>query len=78
MATKTTTVSSTHSKLVSVPGLIVGCVDNGVESWDHTTGCLHVVGTAAIPAGGPLQVFCVLRRLVGLVHLAVWPWPRGV
>lgn len=78
VSTKTTTVSSTHSKLVCIPGLVVGCIDDGVESWDHTTGRFYIIRTAAIPTGVTLEVLSGLRSLVGLVHLTVWPCPRQV
>ena len=74
MASITTSVS--HSKLVGIPGLIVGGVHDGVKSGYDTTRCLHVVGAAAIPTSVPLEVPSGLRGLESLMHLTVCcgPW----
>ena len=68
-ATITNITSGTHSKLVGIPCLVVGCIGNRVEGRDHATCGLHVVGAAAVSAGVSLEVLRVLRGLVGFAHL---------
>ena len=61
--------SRTDSKLICIPGLVIGGIDNGVEGGNDTTCGLDIVGAAAVATGVSLQVRCWPGDLVRLTHL---------